>query len=90
MNQVVAARSTQALQGEAGAALSLLQRVGESFLDWHTSLAFGYDFDIDDARITYAYAGNPGTAFAIDDRDSAQTSAVFSAGVSLLSDKSAL
>jgi outer membrane autotransporter protein len=90
MNQLVASRSTEALHGEAGASLSLLQPAGRSLLDWHTSLALGYDFRFGDARITYAYAGAPGTAFAIDDRNSASTSAVFGAGISLLRDRSVL
>ncbi len=81
LNQVVAARSTDALRGEAGGRISLLQRVGDSILDWHASLAVNHDFDIDDASISYGYAGAPGTQFTIDDRDLSQSSTVLGAGI---------
>jgi uncharacterized protein with beta-barrel porin domain len=56
-------------------------------LEWRGSLALHYDFDIDDARISYSYAGAPGTPFTLDDRDLAQSSTVLGVGVDWRGDR---
>ncbi|MBL8201271.1 MAG: hypothetical protein JNK40_09900 [Chromatiales bacterium] len=90
LNQVVAARSTDALRGELGGRLSRLQRLGGSVLDWHASLALNYDFGIDDTTISYTYAGAPGSPFTLDDRDLAPSSTVLGAGVAWRGDRAQL
>jgi outer membrane autotransporter protein len=82
MNQKIDDRDTEALVGEVGARVGRQKKLGKGTLDWHASLGLNHDFDIDDARISYSYAGAPGDSFRIDDRDLDNNSAVFGAGVS--------
>ncbi|MDJ0926016.1 MAG: autotransporter outer membrane beta-barrel domain-containing protein [Gammaproteobacteria bacterium] len=87
LNQIVAARSTDALFGETGATLGRSHQLGDGELDWHLSAGLNYDFDIDDARISYSYAGAPGTVLQLEGRQLGETSGVFGAGVAWSSDR---
>jgi len=82
LNQIIDDRDTEALLGELGAKVVRLQQLRNGTLDWHASVALNHDFDIDDARIGYSYAGAPGTTFGINDRDRENNSTVFGAGLS--------
>jgi len=90
MNQIVAGRSTKALQGEAGALFAVRQQLSHALLDWHASLALGGDLGSDDARVQYSYAGAPGTEFTLDGRPSDGSSTLYGLGVALIGDQSAL
>ena len=90
LNQIIEGRNTEALIGELGAKAARLQKLGKGMLDLHASLGLNHDFDIDDARISYSYAGAPGDVFVIDDRDLERNSAVFGAGISYTSGNSSI
>ena len=90
MNLLVPARDTRALFGEAGAAFAVRQPLGSALIDWHATLAVGYDFGIDDGTLFYSYAGAPLNVFSIDGRPADDTSALYGVGVSLLGERSAL
>ena len=85
LNQIIEGRTTEALIGELGAKAAHFQKLGKGTIDLHASLGLNHDFNIDDARISYSYAGAPGDVFVIDDRDLERNSAVFGAGVSYTS-----
>jgi outer membrane autotransporter protein len=90
LNQIIEGRNTEALIGELGAKAARLQKLGKGMLDLHASLGLNHDFDIDDARISYSYAGAAGDVFVIDDRDLERNSAVFGAGISYTSGNSSI
>ena len=90
LNLIFAKKSTSALLGEIGTTFVRLQDVDSGVIDWHASLAYNYDFDIDDGRIAYAYDGAPGSVLMIDDRNITAGSAVFGAGLAYIRKRSIL
>lgn len=81
LNQVVEKQSADALLGELGGTFSTLQPMGTGTIDWHGTLAYGHDFDIDDVSINYAFLGEPTSSFNVDDRDISEGSAILGAGL---------
>ncbi|MBT8110017.1 MAG: hypothetical protein KJO27_04760 [Gammaproteobacteria bacterium] len=90
LNLLFAKKSTSALLGEIGTTFVRLQDVDSGVIDWHASLAYNHDFDIDDGSIAYAYGGQPGSILTIDDRNITSGSAVFGAGLAYIRKRSTL
>ncbi|MDH4107956.1 MAG: hypothetical protein OEW35_06550 [Gammaproteobacteria bacterium] len=82
LNQVIEARGTEALFGEAGVTLGQLRPAGEGLFGWHLLLGVNHDFDIDERRIDYAYEGSPGNLLRLDGRKLDPTSAILGGAVS--------
>ena len=89
-NQIVEARSNRALFLELGTRMSYLQQLDNSVIDWHASLAFDRDYDIDDGTISYAWAGAPDSVFTLNDRVLEQNSRTFGAGFNWIRDRSTI
>ena len=90
LNQIIGPKSNKALLGEIGTTVVRLQDVPNGVIDWHASLAYNHDFEIDDGTIIYAYEGLPGSVFTIDDRNITAGSAVFGAGLAYIRQRSTL
>ena len=90
INQVFSEKSTTAVFGEIGARLRRLHETDQGLLDWHATVAYNHNFDVDDNLIGYGYAGEPDTEFTIPDRSITTGSAVFSAGVAYIRGRSTL
>ncbi len=78
LGQSIASRNSSALFGDLGINVGQrkeLQRGGTIF-DWNLMFGVNHDFDIDDRRIDYAYAGQPGDVLSLNGRDGAETSAL--------------
>ncbi|MDH3806819.1 MAG: autotransporter outer membrane beta-barrel domain-containing protein, partial [Gammaproteobacteria bacterium] len=90
LNLVFEKKSTDVLLGEIGTTFVRLQDVRSGVIDWHASLAYNHDFDIDDGSIAYAYSGQPGSVLRIDDRNITAGSAVIGAGFAYIRKRSAL
>jgi uncharacterized protein with beta-barrel porin domain len=90
LNLIFEKKSTDALLGEIGTTFVRLQDVNSGVIDWHASLAYNHDFDINDGSIAYAYDGQPGSVLRIDDRNITSGSAVVGAGFTYIRERSAL
>jgi outer membrane autotransporter protein len=90
LNQLVQKKSANTLLGEVGTTFSLLRPAGNGFLDWHTTLAYNHDFDIDTSSISYAYEGAPTTLFSIAGRNVVSGSAVIGMGLAYQNGRSIL
>jgi len=90
VNQVFAKKSTTALIGEFGTTFVRLQDVASGVIDWHASIAYNHDFEIDDAVIRYAFEGAPTTFFDVNDRNITGGSSVFGAGVAYIRGRTTL
>ena len=88
LNQHVAKKSAEALLGELGAKVNWLRPAGNGVIDWHASIAYNHDFEIDDATIRYAFEGSPTSFFSIDDRNVSGGSAVIGAGLAYINGRS--
>jgi len=76
LNQSILARDTEALFGEAGVSIGRQLTRGRGYLDWNLLLGVNHDFELDDRRIRYSYAGAPDNVLTLDGRDVSGTSAV--------------
>jgi outer membrane autotransporter protein len=89
INQLVQSNVNAAFFGEAGFKFSALQKTAHSLIDWHFNLGLSHDFEIDDANVTFSYAGAMGNWFTLDARKSDPNSHLFGAGVTLMKKDSA-
>jgi len=84
VDMLVGSKNTNSLSAELG--LRALHGVKWRNGDLVTELnaAWSHDFDIDDRVITVAYAGAPGTSFALQGQNAKRNGAIFGAGLSYL------
>jgi len=68
MSQMIASRDTTALVGDIGV------NIGQRMQHWNLMVGVNHDFDIDDRRLDYAYAGQPTEWFSLAGRDLSATS----------------
>jgi outer membrane autotransporter protein len=88
LNLIFESKSTDVLLGEVGARFVRLQPIRNGELDWHATLAYNHDFDLDDGSIAYAYQGEPGSLLQVGDRNATAGSAVIAAGVAYIRGRS--
>lgn len=88
LNLIFDSKSTDVLLGEIGARFVRLQPIRNGELDWHATLAYNHDFDLDDGSIAYAYQGEPGSLLQVGDRNATAGSAVIAAGVAYIRGRS--
>ena len=84
LNQTIKKRNTDALISELGLRITPVFQLGSGLLLPEASLAWNYDFDIDDRTIQSSLAGQPGTTFSIDGNSVEQSGAVVEVGVTYL------
>ena len=84
LNLVVDSRYTDALVSQLGFRAAGVFNTGIGRLVPEASLAWLYDFDIDDRVVTSAFAGAPGVSFSVDGQDVEQHGAVVGAGITLM------
>jgi len=81
---LVDGRTTDSLVSELGFRLGRVFQTATGSLVPEVSLAWKYDFDIDDRDITASFSGSPGAAFTIAGQDVDDHAAVFGAGVTFI------
>ena len=81
---LVDSRTTDSLVSELGLRLGRVFQTATGSLVPEVSLAWKYDFDIDDRDITASFAGSPGAAFTITGQDVDDHGAVFGAGLTFI------
>jgi outer membrane autotransporter protein len=77
-------RTTDSLVSELGLRLGRVFQTASGSLVPEVSLAWKYDFDIDDRDITASFVGSPGAAFTIEGQDVDDHGATFGAGLSFI------
>ena len=77
-------RQTDSLVSELGLRLARVFPTASSSLIPEVSLAWKYDFDIDDRNITASFAGSPGADFTIEGQDVDDHGATFGAGLTFI------
>ena len=81
LNQKVESRKTKALVSELGLRVSPVIQLETGLLIPEASLAWLYDFDIDDRVVKSSFADQPGTEFSIDGNDAEQNGAAVGIGL---------
>ncbi len=84
LNQIVDDRQTESLVSELGLRVAHVFELNRGALIPEMSLAWNYDFDIDDRTITTSFAGAPDTAFSIEGQDVTEHGVTVGAGVTLM------
>lgn len=85
LNQIVGSRDTNSLVSELGLRFMHVFELNSGILFPEVSVAWNYDFDIDDRTITAFLAGAPNTAFSIQGQDVEQHGAAVGVGITLMS-----
>lgn len=83
-NLTIDDRKTESLVSELGLRVSHVFKLKRSLLIPEASVAWNYDYDIDDRTIKASFEGAPTSAFSIDGEDVANSGATVGAGVSLI------
>lgn len=81
LNQKVESRDTDALVSELGLRISRIVQMETGLLIPEASLAWLYDFDLDDRVVKSSFAGQPWTAFTIEGMDTEQNGAAAGFGI---------
>jgi len=81
LNQEVKSRDTNALVSELGLRISRIVPMETGLLIPEASVAWLYDFDLDDRVVKSSFAGQPGTAFSIEGTDVEQNGAAVGIGI---------
>jgi outer membrane autotransporter protein len=84
VNLIISARETESLVSELGLRFTRLYEVEKGTLIPEVSLAWSYDFDIDDRMITTALAGAPDSAFSIKGQHVEKQGLTIGAGITFL------
>jgi len=84
LNMIVDDRQTESLVSQLGLRLGRAFPTASGSLVPEVSLAWKYDFDIDDDAITASFAGSPNVVFSVEGHDVEQHGAVFGAGLTFL------
>ena len=84
LNQSINGRETDSLVSELGLRLTRLFQLNDSTLIPELSLAWDYDFDIDDRAITASLAGAQSTTFSIKGQDVEQHGMITGTGVTFV------
>ena len=81
LNQKVESRDTDALVSELGLRISRIVGMETGLLIPEASLAWLYDFDLDDRVVKSSFAGQPWTAFTIEGMETEQNGAAIGVGI---------
>lgn len=82
INLVVEERSAEELVSELGVRFFRAWEVRQGYLIPELSIAWSYDFELDDRKIRASYAGSPGESFSIPGQDAERHGTAVVAGVS--------
>ncbi len=84
LNQTIDKRNTDTLISELGLRITPVVQLKSGLLIPEASLAWNYNFDIDDRTIKSSIAGQPGTSFTIDGNSVKKSGAVVEVGMTYL------
>jgi len=83
-NLIIDDRETESLVSELGLRVSHVFKLNRSLLIPEVSIAWNYDYAIDDRTITASFEGAPTSAFSIDGQGVENSGAAVGAGISLI------
>lgn len=81
LNQKIESRETNVLLSELGLRISKVMQLETGLLIPEASLAWLYDFNIDDRVVKSSFTDQPGTAFSIDGNDAEQNRTAVGIGI---------
>ncbi len=88
LNLIVDDRQTDSLLSELGLRIARIIQTKSFNLIPELSLAWSYDYDIDDRLIKASFAGAPGNSFSIAGQDVKKNGAIIGVGITLTPDNS--
>jgi outer membrane autotransporter protein len=84
VNLIIDDRETESLVSELGLRVSHVWKLNSSLLIPEVSVAWNYDYDIDDRTITTSFEGAPNSAFSIDGQSVEQSGVTVGTGITLM------